>query len=432
MYKITLVWTLLLLMLPGLKAQDSSFAYFDSLTYTLYEKGNYRELKAAGNDALHYGYDYYYLRMRLGIAAYEQKHYRTAASHFAKASTFYNNNLVKEYSYYSNLWGGNTITAREVASTMPDSLRKRLKISNSALLSADADVGYLSLNGSYPDDVSFPKEEGFQIIPGTFTTTDIEISHKAGKRVVLTHQFTYLHRSSKKYAYDAGYQFIDSTYKTNQYQYYLGSTIVFGKNRILNVGGHVAAVNYPFFIKEDNPDSLVYRSTSKWATDYLVSTSLLKNFNRFSLEAEMVVMRMTGKWVYQPSAIVRLYPFANLNFYTQSQLSWLIKDSGGLFFQQKIGFKVFKYLWLEGDYFTGNVSGFSLQNGAVIFNGLETINSMWGAKAIVPATSRFLFTFGYQNRKQTNYFFDAHGAALKSSAIKLDYSLLYLSLQWKF
>ena len=433
MYKVVVVWAIVsFLMLPGLKAQEPGFTYYDSLTYSLFQKGDYNGLMKSGNEALHAGFDYYYLRMRLGIAAYEQKRYRLAASHFEKASAFYDNNVVKEYRYYSNLWGGNGLKAQEVVSSMPDSLKERLGISGGALLSAELVAGYLFLNGLYPEDIADPETDGFRIVPGSFTTTGFSLSHRVGKKLILTHQFTYLHRNSKKFTYDLGNSFVDSSYRTNQYQYYLGGGIDLGKQWELTFGGHFAAVNYPFYVDADNSDSLVYRKTSKWATDFLFSASVLKNYSRFSLEAEMVVLRMAGEWSYEPTAILRLYPFANLNLYAQSQFSYLVKKGGGAFFQQKIGFRVFKYLWLEGDYFTGDVSGFSLQNGSMIFNGLEKINTMWGAKAIIPASSKLMLTFGYQNRKQTNYFIESGGAVYNNSANKLDYSLLYISLQWRF
>lgn len=433
MYKRVIVWVVILfLTLPAVQAQEHSFTYYDSLTYQLFQNRNYKELKKTGKHMLSAGYDYYYLRMRLGIAAYEQKQYRVAANHFEKALSFNNNYLVKEYLYYSNLWGGEPLQVLRIANSMPDKLKQELKINRSTLISLDGSISTLFLNDPFPQNISFPQEDGSQIITKSFINTKAELKQNVGKKTALTYMFNYLHKSSEKYFYEDGYSYLDTTFRVNQYQYYFGGSTSIGKRWVLTYVAHLASVNYPYFYKVEDSDSVVFKETTDKYTDLLFSVSVLKNFNRFSMETEMVLMNIADQWVFQPTAIVRLYPFANLNFYTQSQFSWQIKQNKTTFFQQqKIGFKAFNYLWLEGDYFNGNVTGFSLNNGSLLFNELEEINSMWGAKAIVPATPKLTFTFGYQNREQTNYFINKEDVTSKSNPIKLNYSLIYMSLQWK-
>ena len=97
----------------SLKAQErTDFSYLDSLTYKQYEDGRWKELTASGKQALRLGYDYYYMRMRIGISYYERKSYLNAISHFKKALEFNNNDqIATEYLYYCYLLSGKYNTA---------------------------------------------------------------------------------------------------------------------------------------------------------------------------------------------------------------------------------------------------------------------------------------------------------------------------------
>ncbi|MCU0409034.1 MAG: hypothetical protein MUD02_08815, partial [Bacteroidales bacterium] len=86
MFRIKQIIIFLLFAAQVLRAQDNTdFRYHDSLTYKLYTDKNWNELISAAKKALHDGHDYYYLRMRIGIAYYEKKQYASAATHFRKA-----------------------------------------------------------------------------------------------------------------------------------------------------------------------------------------------------------------------------------------------------------------------------------------------------------------------------------------------------------
>lgn len=72
MYRLTAI---LLLLSGALRAQELSYNKVDSLTYTQFIMGRYNELEKTGKAALDQNIDFYYLRMRLGIAQYETHHY---------------------------------------------------------------------------------------------------------------------------------------------------------------------------------------------------------------------------------------------------------------------------------------------------------------------------------------------------------------------
>ncbi len=432
MYKATIIVFVLLFFssMQG-KAQQKDFAYYDSLTYKLYLDKDYKQLLKVGKEALHLGLDYYYLRMRTGIAAYNLKKYRIASMHFEKAATFSVNDIVHEYLYYSSLWGGEPLKARKTLEGMSDALKVRVGFSEKDILATDVGMAILNQAEDFPNDFDFPEQEGTQLIPTQFLNMSLSLMHGLGGKANMTHTFTYLHKSNDKYTFNNNQEYYDTEFKTNQYQYYMGSAISLGRSWNLYLGGHISAVSFPEYSEYGYVGSNQFIKSTSWHQDYVFSASVLKNFTHASIEGEMVLMSMNGVFSSQPTAILRFYPLANLNLYTQSQFSYLTKNSSGTYFQQqKIGFKVLRRLWLEANYFSGDVSGFTLNNGAMLFNGPEEINRMAGGVIIIPTSPNFTLTLGYQNRVQSNYYMQDYDVNLKSNILELNYSLLFILLSW--
>ncbi len=433
MHKTTLVLFIIILFssVQG-RAQQKDFAYYDSLTYKLYMDKDFKQLLKVGRDALNSGVDYYYLRMRIGIAAYNLQKYRIASAHFEKASTFSDNDVIHEYLYYSSLWGGEPLRAKGVVTDMSDILKKRIGVAEKGLTAYSVDMAILNQTENFPDDFDFPAdEEGTQIVPTQFFNTSLSLSHNLGSNATMTHSITYLHRSSDKYTLYNSQDYYDTGFNTNQYEYYLGSAISLSHSWNLNLGGHFSAVAFPKYIERWFNGNNQFTKTTAWSYDFVFSASVLKNFTYAAIEGEMVLLSLNGELVYQPTGVLRLYPFANLNLYTQSQLSFQNRDNSNNFFhQQKVGLKLLNHLWVEANYFSGGVSGFALNNGALLYNGVEEVNRMIGGMLIIPTKSKFTLTLGYQNRVQSNYFYPDADVNLKSNKLELNYSLLFMLLSW--
>ncbi|NSW46074.1 MAG: hypothetical protein HPY79_09710 [Bacteroidales bacterium] len=85
---------------------QQTFLYYDTLTYRLYNQNQWDSVIFHGKNAINQGIDYYYLRMRIGIAYYSLKQYSQALEHFFKAKEYNSNDIVNEYIYYSYLYSG--------------------------------------------------------------------------------------------------------------------------------------------------------------------------------------------------------------------------------------------------------------------------------------------------------------------------------------
>jgi len=103
----------LLVLCSAIRAQDTlTSATVESRSYVFFTQGDWDELISFGNTALSKGFDYYYLRYRLGVACFSEKKYRQAQNHFEKAVAFNSTDEAMEYLYYCYLYIGQYERAR--------------------------------------------------------------------------------------------------------------------------------------------------------------------------------------------------------------------------------------------------------------------------------------------------------------------------------
>ena len=87
----------------GFSQNSLNYAQIDTLSYNAYLNKDWNEVKSIGKKSIKQDIDYFFLRMRLGIAYYEQENYRKAAQHFDKALEYNpDDSLATEYLFYAN------------------------------------------------------------------------------------------------------------------------------------------------------------------------------------------------------------------------------------------------------------------------------------------------------------------------------------------
>jgi tetratricopeptide (TPR) repeat protein len=110
-------------------------AEIETKTLEFYTNKNWNSLISLGNEGLKNGNDYFYLRMRIGIAYYEQKNYCLALVHFKKAIDFNaTDDLANEYLYYRYTFIGKEEEARKLSSTFSSKLKEKLGLNNTPII----------------------------------------------------------------------------------------------------------------------------------------------------------------------------------------------------------------------------------------------------------------------------------------------------------
>ncbi|MCC6370373.1 MAG: hypothetical protein IT236_05145 [Bacteroidia bacterium] len=179
------------------KAQDTlNFQQVDKLSYALYEQSNWKELTSFCNTAIKNNYDYYYLRLRAGIAAYELKHYRSAIAHFKKAIEFNSDDVISyEYLYYCYLYCNRPDAARALSSYFSPEFSKHMKTQK---LSVFSDIS-AEAGTKLSDSLHLFKPANF---------AQLGINHYIGRRLLFAHVFNI-------------YEQKESRFRVTQAQYYL-------------------------------------------------------------------------------------------------------------------------------------------------------------------------------------------------------------------
>lgn len=198
----------------GAQRDTMGMAYADAHSYRLYLSGDWQALDHFSDRALRQGYDYYYLRMRAGIACFQTQAYRKAIRHFQKALEF---NAQEEtaiaYLYESYRYAGQYDEARRLVADMDSSLRR---VAGANHLK---DLSFLALESGVKLSDSASKFK-----PALYV--QVAAQHYIRQRFSLFHALTF-------YSQDEYRQ------KIRQYQYYLSAAIPLRQGFVLSPAVHV-------------------------------------------------------------------------------------------------------------------------------------------------------------------------------------------------
>ena len=128
---------LTVIMFSSLKAQvQFDFRQVDSITYVNTLSENWEEVIGAGKLAIENDIDYFYLRLRMGIAYFNKGNYRSASRHLLQAGKFNpDDGLTKDYLYYSFLYAGQDKKAAYVSSGLNEKMRSKYGIDRPKIIS---------------------------------------------------------------------------------------------------------------------------------------------------------------------------------------------------------------------------------------------------------------------------------------------------------
>lgn len=198
-------------LLSGLTAQPTrSYPEVEALTYRLYQAGQWDSLLTEGRAALAAGYDFYYLYLRLGIAAFEQGAY-CAAEGYLRAALRKNQGsaLAQDYLYGTYLRQGQYGAAATLYRQAP-SLQAQYPPPGRRPLD------YLHLEGGLKPS-SDPR------LAGTMQYAQVGLGHQLGGRVQVYQAYSHMTQAGSWGRY-------------TQQQYYLGGSLYLGGGWTLQPG----------------------------------------------------------------------------------------------------------------------------------------------------------------------------------------------------
>jgi tetratricopeptide (TPR) repeat protein len=352
-------------------------AEIEAKTLEFYTNKNWSSLIALGDETIKNGIDYFYLRMRLGIAYYEQKNYCLAIEHFDKAIDFNTtDDLAHEYLYYCNVFLGNDEQARKLSTTFSSELKEKLGLTNTPIIdfiTASAGSKIVNNSFSYGNNAVYFKQANF---------FEFGLKHYIKNKFSLSHALN---------------AFNQDTWigKIDQKQYYALATIP------LKNGWSIAPAFHALQLK--------FTSINSDATtnNYFVSSfSVNKNLNKFDFAVGSTFSTMFNVTQYNHFANLTYSVFGNsklvLGFTdylrTNNKYATLINS-----FSAFVYFEPLKFANVKVSYFNNHDNNIIEENGYLINNSTDLTTNRFSVLANFRINKTFSLCTLYQIENKKVY-----------------------------
>jgi hypothetical protein len=366
----------------------------ESITYNQYMGHFWDELIVSGNKALQNNIDYYYLRVRLGVAYYEQKKYREAEKHFTKALAFNNEDpFLLEYLYFTYLKNEHYEHALKLSINFDSTLKTRTVGKDEVLQATYIESGSKLSNNSNLYKNAFYVQAG--------------IGHRLSKYLNVNHAIT-------KYNQNGYYGSV------KQSQYYLGIRIPIKNNWIISPAFHYVSFDLDNSTIANIPHYEIRKSTIQ---GNLYGLSIKKSFKSFDLNAAYAYSEFNSSTQNQESVSFNYYPLANNNLslgagiMVQQRKDTSITSLGYSF---NAGYKFNKKFKLNAAYYFGNLKNNNEENGYIINNSYFITTSRLTIMPQVAVTKKMdvYLLYQYENKSL--------------NSINFHYQNYFLGLKLKF
>ena len=398
-----LLWQMIM---PGwLRSQD--FVSVDTKTYKLYLERKWDELIRAGKDGLKKDIDYYYLRMRMGIAHYEQKHYKASQVHFRKALEFnMGDPVAMEYLYFAYLLAGQNQQARLLARQFTPALAEKIN-PEPAKFADMLSVEYLYNANDTEHIVSDPENNfsglgyGYQVVTRKFSNLTLMLQHVPAPGFTLTHAYTRLNKSNFYFTDDGLSRFGVDGQKVVQHQYYLAPSFSTSKGLVITPAFHYLGIRYevPYLASGGSGPGFggwtgSYVSYLDRKTSHFVGgLNLSQNLGRFTVHLGGIYSSINDASQVTGRGGLTWYPLGNLDLYLNANLNTQFEftDQGTsleLIPDFLLGFGIASRVWMEFSGAYGDMKNYTEANGYIVYNGLDWMKYKVMASIVVPITRK--------------------------------------------
>jgi len=494
-YHITF-WMLILCFTPAwlLAATSASQEQVDMLTYRYYMEKKWDSVIMVGKQALHDDIDFYYLRVRMGLAYYEKTKFIPASAHLKKAREFdATDPVIADYLYYAYLFSNQTEEAQILKASLPRKADADNRSSDGFMNLVNFESGYtFSSNNELkvkPPLMGTDSVYGETDLYGNYLYEHLGLKFNLSKRIGLTVSYSYLNFSKTKYIQYARvedhllgppsdsswgkyyhYSFPRVTYDTsfqyhiNQHELHAGLTwYLNGGFRIMPVV-HAIMVSYPvvkasaslvtvtdtgYYLNQTHEyvtfpftrTIYSYNHSDTSFVNYLAGVAVSKQAGRVNIGLSASYSNINKKKQIEAGASVTWLPFGNLNLYSTTSAWYFSQGNDKRFlWSQLIGGKITSWCWAEGSFYYGDFTNANIMNGSVIYNNSDVIDYRTSANLYFYAGKHLQFSLIYQYaRKESKQYFYTLDSSTSEVSSKPSVSLnpyfintVIAGITWKF
>jgi hypothetical protein len=425
------------------------FQTVDMLTFRCFEEKKWDSVIVVGKQALHQDIDYYYLRVRLGIAYFERKEYFPATVHLKKARQFNSGDpMVSDYLYRAYLCTNRFEDANLLRSASSGG-EKKTKDSKSGFLDwVHFESGYTFSSDNAPKNLStlmgHDSIYGEEDLYGNSLYADLGSKLNISNRITLSVAYNYLNFAKTKYIqygkvedqlksitdtswgriyhYDFPWVVYDTSfsYHVNQHELHLGATVTLPDGFKIMPAIHWIHVSYPLISSRLRMDTI--QDTASYTSidnqyhtfpfarasysfnqkdtsfsNWVASLTITKDLGIFNLGLSGSWSNLNDNDQIQAGLQLTYYPLGNLNLYGTTAVTGFFQgNQNRLLLSQVLGAKVTPWFRLEGDFYYGDYTNANIFNGSVVYNNTGIIDYRAGASLVFTVNKHIYLSLIYQ------------------------------------
>jgi hypothetical protein len=444
---------------PVNAAVKLDFSTVDMLTYRYYREKKWDSVIVIGKQSLRQDIDYYFLRVRMGIAYFEKTEYFPAAVHLKKARQFNSGDPeVANYLYLAYVYSNRTQEAHLLRAAMIPGAQDYSGKKQGFLEQLHFETGYTISSDRSPDNLATLSENdsiyGEQDLYGNSFYCNLGLKLRVSNRVGLTLAYNYLNFDKTKYIqYGRGEDHLESItdtswgriynysfpwvmydtsfrYQVAQNEAYISATVAIPWELKIQPAFHWLHVSYnminPGFHRDTIQDTAYYTSIdNRYYTfpytrliytferkdtsfnNYLASLRISKDLGRFSLSVSGSWSNLNGMTQKQAGMSVTWFPLGNLNLYSTTAVTGFFQDKESrLLFSEVLGARITRRLWGEANYYYGDYTNANIFNGSVVYNNSDIIDYRAGATLVYEIGKHIQLSLIYQYfRKESKQYY---------------------------
>lgn len=392
----------------------------DTINYhmaAMLEESDWNSMISYGERALSQGFDFFFLRARLGIAYYETGKIFKAIPDFERALEIgYDNPTVLEDLYYCYLYTGRYSDMNYAFKKLPERQQKRIKpLVNPMVDNLHAEFGTgisndddknsnLNLDG----DLNY---YGEQTLTGNELYFNIGLNQIPLSFLTINYDFSYLKiNKTKQLMYNN--ELISNEYPEYQSRFYNSYNIRILPGLILSPAGQYIGKKY-------DTEFAVYDSTVYYSKDsaqyfysiseqekrlngFVLSLDISKYISKFKFGINGSFSYLNDIHQYQYGLSFKVFPFGKTNFFSNTNLTLHNQnDIANLIFDQSFSGVVKNKFFYELFATFGKMDNYNELNGFRVYNN-DVINYKLGFEAKYFFTKNFSgkLIYGYQSRER--------------------------------
>ena len=380
-----------MLFITAANAQKKQLSYkqVDSTTYAQYLKENWKPLIEIGKQSRKENIDFYYLKVRMGIAYFKENKMLSAIKLLEEA---YKANsydvVVQEYLYWAYRYGGLELESRLFYTKISKKLKEQINLDLPFV--TDLDFNILATTNLDYDEMlqedAISESNDIRFIPKNYQLFSLGMSHPLSKKINLFHQLSVMPTNSVQQENDGG-SLVNKSYSGNESRYYADVTVSLGNRWYLDTYLNVIFGKYDNLNTENTTVSL--GGGPRWTTssssptirytDVVFGGSLTKASYYVRNSVNISVSNLNGLNQFQAGYSVSLYPLGSTLVVPFGTIQYQNQDPDtNVIFTGGLSYNTGKFS-IMGFGTIGELNNYIVNNGAIIYNQSATVLNEFGA-----------------------------------------------------